>query len=134
MQALPLIMRAVFIITPASLDGRIQSGLKSSSDMPSVPISKLLMSMKVNWFTFAGTHYKESCHDVNFQYRDCLPKIEQPIHNYTLKTLVFHLLGEDVQGGGVHDHNAVFDAMITMRLYRLDELVFEVNAHLWDVD
>ena len=71
---------------------------------------------------------------MDFQYRDRLPELENPIHNYSLKTLAFHLLGEDVQGGGVQDHNAIDDARITMRLYRLDELAFEVNAHLWDVE
>lgn len=79
-------------------------------------------------------HYKDRRHDVDFRYRDCLPELEDPMHNYSLKTLALHLLGEDEQGGGVQDHNAVDDARITMRLYRLDELAFKVNAHLWDVD
>ena len=79
-------------------------------------------------------HYKDRYHDMDFHYCDCFPKLENPAHNYSLKTLAHDLLGIKVQGSGVKDHNAVDNAKVTMRLYHFDELAFEVNAHLWDVD
>ena len=51
-----------------------------------------------------------------------------------MKTLAEYLLGESVQQGGVQKHNALEDARTTMKLYKFDELAFETNAHMWDVD
>ena len=79
------------------------------------------------------THYKERRCDVDFSDCHYLPDLKKH-ENYSLKTLAFLLLHEDVQRGGVQHHDAVEDAKITMKLYRFDELAFDVNAHLWDVD
>ena len=38
-----------------------------------------------------------------------------------------------MQQGGIQEHNAVEDAITTMKLCQLDALAFETNAHLWDI-
>ena len=39
-----------------------------------------------------------------------------------------------MQQGGVQQHSAIEDAITMMKLYKFDELAFETNSHLWDVD
>ena len=39
-----------------------------------------------------------------------------------------------MQQGGVQRDSAIEDAITMMKLYKFDELAFETNTHLWDVD
>ena len=60
-----------------------------------------------------------------------LPFLQQPSDEYSLKTLAWHLLHEEVQKG---DHNATEDAQTTMKLYLLDQFKFEDHVHLRDME
>ena len=73
-------------------------------------------------------HYKDRCLDYDFKARDFhLPPLQHPNHEYSLKTLAWHLLHEEVQMG---NHNAIEDAQTTMKLYLLDQFKFEEHVRL----
>lgn len=77
-------------------------------------------------------HYKGRCHDQDFKDRGFqLPPLKHPSNEYSLKTLAWHLLHEEVQKG---DHSAIEDAQTTMKLYLLDQFKFEEHVRLREME
>ena len=77
-------------------------------------------------------HYKKRAFEHDFIVRGFrLPPLRDPSHDYSLKTLAWHLLGEEVQCG---DHSTIEDARTTMKLYCLDQFKIEEPVHLQDME
>ena len=60
-----------------------------------------------------------------------LPSLGQPGDEYSLKTLAFYLLDEEVQQGA---HSAIEDAQTTMKLYILDQFKMEEPERLRNME